>query len=393
MSQIPKMIFSGMKILHGSQWLENQALIVENKLIKAIIPNEMIIHHLPAQQFIFPNHHLLIPGLIDLHIHGTHGKDVMDAEEQSLRGIAHHLAQEGVTGFLATTMSVSAEKMLAALKMIAQVKDHEEGARLLGIHLEGPFISEHKVGAHQAQHLQLPDIELIKEWQHITKNSIKLVTLAPELPQALDFIRALSTLNIVASIGHSNATFDETQAAIDAGCTHATHLFNAMRTIHQRGPGPVPALLLSPKVVTELIADGIHLHPAILQLSLNLKRKEGIVLVTDAMRGKCLPQGQYDLGGQTVTVGENKAILADGTLAGSVLRMPQAIQNMVRFTDCTLADAIDMATINPAKVLGFTSRKGSIEVGKDADIVIMDEEFEVALTLREGLVIYQRQEV
>jgi N-acetylglucosamine-6-phosphate deacetylase len=213
---------------------------------------------------------------------------------------------------------------------------------------------------------------------------IKLVTLAPELPGALPLIKALRDRHIIVSAGHTNATYAEMVAAIRAGCSQATHLFNAMRGLHQREPGAVGALLLSHDVMAELIVDGLHLHPAIVELALRLKGKEKLLLVTDAMRAKCCDDGEYDLGGQTVMVRAGKAKLSDGTLAGSTLRMPQALKNMVQFTSCSLADAVSMAATNPAHVLGLSDRKGTIAVGKDADLVVLNAALDVAFTMREG---------
>jgi N-acetylglucosamine-6-phosphate deacetylase len=265
----------------------------------------------------------------------------------------------------------------------------EEGAALLGVHLEGPFIAPEKIGAHEERYAQLPNAALIQKWQTLSQDAIKLITLAPELQGALAFIETLREMNIVVSLGHTHATYEQTLAAIDAGSTQATHLFNAMRGIHQREPGAVSALLLSDRVMTELIVDGIHLHPAIVRMAFHLKRKERILLVTDAIRAKCLGDGQYKLGEQRVNVREGRASLAEGRLAGSVLRMPQAIRNMMQFTECSLEDAINMASLNPACVLGLQHRKGSVERGKDADLIVMNAHFEVVLTMRAGKEIFK----
>ena len=256
--------------------------------------------------------------------------------------------------------------------------------------MEGPFIAEKKVGAQCADEIILPNINYIDKWQTISERAIKLVTLAPELPNSLELIRYLRQQNIVASIGHTNATYDETIAGIEAGCSYATHLFNAMRGIHQREPGAVTAALLSEKISTELIVDGVHLHPAIVKLALKLKSNDKIILVTDAIRAKCLCDGTYDLGGQSVDVKNGVASLKDGTLAGSVLRMPTAIQNILQFTDCTLLDAIKMTSENPAKILGIFNKKGSIALKKEADLVVLDDKLNVVLTLRGGRIAYQR---
>jgi N-acetylglucosamine-6-phosphate deacetylase len=347
----------------------------------------MLSNHLPAKVYQFPEDYYLLPGFIDLHIHGANGYDVMDGSEAALIEISEALAAEGVTGFLATTMSAPQEKTQQVLAHIHALKNHTKGAALLGAHLEGPFIAKEKIGAQAEIAIALPDLAFMQSLISLAPETIKIVTLAPELTGALDLITYLVKKNIRVSIGHTNASYEETEIAIQAGCSHATHLFNAMRGLKQRDPGAVTALLLACEIKAELIADGLHLHPAILELVFRLKDKDHLFLVTDAMRAKCLGDGQYELGGQTVTVKDARASLEDGRLAGSTLRMPQAIKNMVQFSHCQLHEAIAMATINPAATLGLC-HKGSIALGNDADLVVMNAEFAVQLTMREGLKVF-----
>lgn len=381
-------IFSGMTIFSGKRWHKNQAVIVEDGKITAIIDEAMIAHHLPATEYQYSSEHYLVPGFIDMHIHGAGGADVMDATPEALNTISQKLASEGVTGFLATTMTASTEQINAALAVIPKVQNNVTGATILGVHLEGPFISREKMGAQADQHICPPNIELVQQWQEISGNAIRLITLAPEYEEALAFIAAIKEMNIIPSIGHSNATYEQTMNAVKAGCNHATHLFNAMRPLQQREPGVVGALLLAKNVMAELILDGHHLHPAICQLALQMKGIEHLVLVSDAMRAKCMKEGDYDLGGQMVNVKDGKALLSNGALAGSVLTIPKAIKNMVKFTDCKLEEAIVMATENPARQLKLFANKGSIEVGKDADLVILNKDLKVMLTIREGNVVF-----
>jgi N-acetylglucosamine-6-phosphate deacetylase len=373
-----------MKVLGENDWQKDHAVVIEAGRIKAILPKKMAKHHLPAKQYEFPEDYYLVPGLIDLHVHGTHGHDVMDGAE-ALQSIAQALAREGVTGFLATTMSVENEKLETALAAIAEVAHGKKtDAAILGVHLEGPFIAAAKKGAQRGDALQLPNEVLFQHLQKQALGLIKIVTLAPELPSALAFIKHLHAAGVIAAIGHTNATFAEAHAAITAGCRYATHLFNAMHGIHQREPGAAGALLLAPDVFAELIVDGEHLHPAMVELALRIKGREKLLLVTDAMRAKCLGDGHYELGGQTVAVKAQKATLQDGTLAGSTLSMPKAIQNMVHFTQCSLAEAISMAAHNPARILNLGEHKGSIQVGKDADLVVLDPTLKVMMTVRDG---------
>jgi len=390
MNETNRTIFSGMQILSGSQWLANHAVVVEQDKIKAIIGAEMIPHHLPAKRREFPADHYLVPGFIDLHIHGAHGYDVMDGTPEAFHEMSRALAEEGVTSFLATTMTAPNEKMESVLAAIPVAMEEVSGAAILGVHLEGTFIAQSKKGAQPSEWILAPDVPLMRRWQKLAKNTIKIVTLAPELPEILPFVKALHEMDIIASIGHTNATYDETCAAISAGCTQATHLFNSMTDLRQRHPGAVGALLLADNVNAEVIADGVHLHAAIIQIILRMKGKDRLLLVTDAMRAKCMGDGIYELGGQQVEVKGKKAMLADGTLAGSVLRMPEAIKNMAGSSQCALAEAILMATKNPARALRIDPTKGAIAVGLDADLVVLDSNINVALTVRAGKDIFLR---
>lgn len=388
MSAHQRAIFSGMSMLINKKWVTDHAVIVEGDEIKAIISNDMIKHHLPAAQYEYSEDCYLVPGFIDMHIHGAGGYDVMDASVEALQHISQKLAEEGVTGFLATTMTAKAESIEAALSVIPDAISKCHGAAILGVHLEGPFISREKMGAQNGEDVRVPDIELFKRWQNISGDNIKLVTLAPELEHALSFIQSLRKMDVIAGIGHTNATYDQAMAAINVGGSYATHLFNAMRPLHQREPGTVGALLLAHEVMGELIADGKHLHPAIYELALRVKGKDRLLLVSDAMRAKCMQDGCYELGGQSVSVKDGKATLADGTLAGSILSLPEAIRNMMKFTGCTLEDAIHMASYNPANKLKLSGKKGTIEVGKDADLAVLNKHLDVKLTMVGGRVVF-----
>lgn len=388
------LILSNLKIYTEKEVLQDSCLIIADDKIHAIIPQQDIKHHLPADVLEFlPTYHLL-PGFIDMHIHGANGSDVMDATPEALTNISQALVKEGATSYLATTMTASPEEIENTLCVVRDVMNKQEetrGAKILGVHLEGPFLSPKKVGAQRADKILSPKKEYIERWQKLSDCVIKLVTIAPELPNSLEFIRYLKEQKIIASIGHTDATYAESVDAIAAGCTHATHLFNAMRGIHQREPGTVTAVLLAEKVMAELILDGVHLQPAIVQMILRLKAASQLVLVTDAMRAKCLSDGDYDLGGQMVAVKNEVATLADGTLAGSVLKMNVALKNLLRFTNCKMTDAIKMTSENPARALGVFTNKGSIAVNKDADLVVLDDQFEVVLTISEGRIVYKSE--
>ncbi|MEK4426671.1 N-acetylglucosamine-6-phosphate deacetylase [Solibacillus sp. FSL K6-1523] len=331
----------------------------------------------------------LLPGFIDIHIHGANGFDTMDSSQQALEGIAKHLVKEGVTSFLATTMTQSTENIEAALINVKNYEDHFEGAGLLGIHVEGPFLSVKRAGAQPVEFMQSPSISLLERWHELSGGFIKIMTVAPELENGLAFVKKLRNLNIIASMGHTDATMDEVQTAVEAGVTQATHLFNQMRPFHHREPGVVGAALQDDNVFVELIVDFIHSHPKAVNLVYKVKGAKQIILITDAMRAKGLPDGEYDLGGQIAYVTKNEARLEDGALAGSILTMEQAVKNMKAVTGCSLEDIVAMTSYNAAQQLGVT-KKGRIAVSYDADFVIIDRELSVHKTIRQGQVVYEK---
>jgi N-acetylglucosamine-6-phosphate deacetylase len=379
-------LLTGAQVYLADGIKKNSGLLLEEGVIAAVTGQAK-----SKTMLNFPASYHIVPGFIDLHVHGARGHDVMDGNVTALTNISAALAAEGTTAFLATTMTATPaaiEQALVTVRDFMLTQTAGQGARVLGVHLEGPFIAAAKMGAQPGDKILAPNVELMRNWQELAANNVKLVTLAPELADSVALIHYLREQGVVASIGHTDATYAETVSAIAAGCTHGTHLFNAMRGIHQREPGAVTALLLAADVMVELILDGVHLHPAIVQLVLRTKGLENIVLVTDAMRAKCLADGCYELGGQEVLVSKGEARLADGTLAGSVLSMSAALRNVLEFTGCGLGDALRMVAENPARVLGLFDRKGSIEVGKDADVVVLDEDLNVVVTVCGGGIAY-----
>lgn len=381
-----RIIISGMQTLINRHLIVDHAIIVENGKITGIIAAEMIANHLPAHHIKFPPTHLMVPGFINVHVHGAKGRDVMDAEESALLVISQSLARDGVTSFLATTMSTEPEKLQQILSVVSHTLRNHQNTGILGVHLEGPFIAETKRGAQRVS--AKPNIQIVKQWQSLNDNIIKIITLAPELTGADKLIALLKEMQIIASIGHTDASYQQTCLAIKQGCTLATHLFNAMSQLHHREPGAAAAILLSEFVRAELIVDGIHLHPAIVDMVYRLKGKENIVLITDGMRATGLGDGVYDLGGQPVTVENSVARLSNGVLAGSTLRMPDAIKNMMAYTGCSLIDAINMASYVPAQILKIDENKGSIDINKDADLVILNEDGQVVWTMRCGSIVF-----
>ena len=322
-------------------------------------------------------------GFIDLHIHGSGGADVMDATPQALELLSTTLPQTGTTSFLATTMTMSTENIDNALQNVKINANSVTGAEILGIHLEGPFINSVKHGAQDKRYIQKANISLIQNYM----KEIKMITLAPEEQGAEEFIRYMikEYPHIILSIGHSDASYEQTKESFKWGVSHATHLFNAMNPYHHRKPGIVGAVFDS-DISCDIIADLVHTHPSMLELA-NKMKKDKLILITDAMRAGCMKCGMYDLGGRKVEVKEGKALLEDNTLAGSVLKMNEALKNMTTYTSMTLVEAINAVTKIPAQKLRV--KKGELKVGYDADIVMFDEDFSIILTIINGKVKYE----
>ena len=345
-----------------------------------------------ADEFIrLPENAVVLPGFIDEHIHGAGGSDAMDGTVAALETIAATVAQEGTTGFLATTMTQSRESILAAMGAVKAYREGEHGgARLLGIHLEGPFIAAEHKGAQPLEYVAKPDTAVFDEYNEASGDTIKIVTLAPEQEGAGALISHLAKKGIVASIGHTGAKCEDIAAAIALGAKNVTHTYNAQSALHHREIGTVGSAMLFDELACELIADTIHVSVPAIKLLAKCKPEGKLVLITDAMRAKGLADGESELGGQKVIVKNGEARLENGTLAGSVLRMNTAIKNMVEKAGLSLESACDLATINPAKVLGIENEAGSIREGKRADFAVLDSEFNVIYTVCGGEIIYKK---
>lgn len=325
-------------------------------------------------------------GFINLHIHGCSGFDTMDDTPEALSVIRQSMAKSGVTSFLPTTMTYDFPTIYRSFEQIRAAMKIEGGAQIIGCHVEGPFISEEYKGAQSPKHIIAPDFSLLEPYQDI----IKIVTIAPELMSNHDFVEECKKRNIVVSIGHSSATYDEAVQAISVGVAQITHLFNGMQQFHHRKPSVVGAAL-DTDVNCELIADNVHVHPAMQRLVYKIKGSDHLILITDSMRACMLPDGESELGGQVVIVKDQVAKLRDGTIAGSVLTMNEAICKFQYNTGAPLPEVIKLVTVNPAKELGIYDLKGSIESGKQADLVLFDDTIEIFTTIVKGKQVYQRR--
>ena len=316
----------------------------------------------------------VIPGLIDLHFHGCCGEDFSDATPRGLQTIADYELKNGITYICPAGMTLPEDQLLQICKnAAAHQKTASRGAELVGINLEGPFLSEAKKGAQNGAYLRNPDIDLFQHLQETSEGLIKLITVAPEQPGALDFIHNVK--NVTVSVGHTAADYDTAAAAFSAGARQATHLYNGMLPLHHRNPAVIGAAFDSPETKVELICDGIHIHPSVVRATFRLFGKERVILISDTIRAAGMPDGQYTLGGLDVIVNGNRAVLADApdTLAGSATNLMDCLRTAVSF-GIPLEDAVRAATYNPAQALGLEHRIGSLDIGKDATMILLDKE-------------------
>jgi N-acetylglucosamine-6-phosphate deacetylase len=325
------------------------------------------------------------PGFVDLQVNGGFGVEVGD-DPNAIRVLAQRLPETGVTAFLPTIVTAPTEFYPKAIAAFEAARD-APGARPLGLHMEGPFLAPNRNGAHRRDLIEDADSRLIDLF--LTSGAVRLVTLAPERPEALETIRRLTERGVLVSLGHTDATYEHFVAGVDAGARMATHLYNAMSPFGHRAPGAIGAALLDGRVTVGLIADGIHSHPASVRIAARMKMSR-IALVSDMMAAAGMPPGRYALGGQDVVVDSTSARLANGTLAGSLLTMDKAVRNIVEWTDTTNAKALALASEVPARLLGLT-HIGRIREGADADLVLLDANLNVQMTIVGGEIVYQRE--
>lgn len=383
-----KIALTGGKIITPFRIIEDGTITIEKGIISGLgkssglkVPKDFSVIDVSGR--------IICPGFADLLVHGGAGHGFADDNDESIDIISKYFLQHGSTTVLASLFAKPEKQLLNDLERIAGYIEKHPASNIRGIHMEGPYLNRQFKGAMNSNYLWKPDVE---SWNRIwaaSRGHIKIMTIAPELPGAVEVMRAAAQLGVVLSIGHSTANYDEVLIAIDNGAAHVTHIFNAMQQFHHRTPGVILASLLHNELKIELIADTLHVHPAVIQFLLKLKGSSGIILVSDSIRAGGMHEGEYEFADQKIYMKGKKAFLADGTLAGSTLTLNLAVKNMIEAAGAKITEAIRMASLNPVKVLNLENRKGILAVGKDADIVVLNSSFEVEKTIIGGKLVFQ----
>ena len=368
--------------------IHDAGILIREGTIEAIGPRSGMTLPAGAQE-IRAADQTAIPGFIDMHIHGAGGHDVMEGTGEALRSITRKVSEYGTTSLVATTVTASTDETLRAIEGITgyiarQHETDESRAEVLGIHFEGPFISRERRGVHPAEWIQLPSAETLSRFLKAAAGNARILTIAPEVLGAAPCIDAAREAGLVVSIGHTNATYEQARAAMARGAHSATHVYNAMRPFSHRDPGVIGAVLTTPEVNAELIADGVHVEEAAMKLLLLAKGAEHVTLVSDGLSATGMPDGKYMLGGFEVTVSGGVCRNAEGTLAGSTLTLDRALRNIVAL-GISVPNAVRMLTLNPATLLGIEFKKGSLRVGADADVLLLNEGLHLAGVWARGI--------
>ncbi len=385
---MPTLLIHAGRALTPTTEISDAGILVREDVIEAIGPRSGMTLPVGAQEIRAPGK-MAVPGFIDVHIHGASGHDVMEGTNAALRSIARKVSEHGTTSLVATTVTASTEQTLRAIEGIAgyiaqQHETEEPRAEVLGIHFEGPFISKERRGVHPSEWIQLPSAETLGRFLKAAAGNARILTIAPEVLGAAPCMDAAREAGLVVSMGHTDATYEQARAAMARGARSATHVYNAMRPFSHRDPGVIGAVLTSPDVNAELIADGVHVDEAAMKLLLLAKGAAHVTLVSDGLSATGMPDGKYTLGGFEVTVSGGVCRNAEGTLAGSTLTLDRALRNIVAL-GIPLPDAVRMLTLNPASLLGIEFKKGSLRVGADADILLLDEGLHLAGVWARGL--------
>jgi len=387
-----KAILAG-TIYTPTEEIEDGVILIDGARVSKVGRKENI--KIPSGATIIDNRdRVVVPGFIDLHIHGAAGHDLMEATPEALAAASTYLAQHGTTGFLATTVTASLERTLHAGRSLSEfvralqsshtAADKIPGAQPLGIHFEGPFLNAKKRGAHPVSQIRKPSLEIAQRILDVAGSAAKIFTLAPEIEGSLAVLEYVRSRGLNVGLGHSNATYEEAERAVAAGATHAVHVYNAMRPFFHRDSGIIGAVLTDERVWAELICDGVHVEPPAIRLLLKAKGIERVVLVSDSSSGAGMPDGNYRLGNFTVHVAGGVCRTVEGNLAGSTITLDAAVRNLANFTGLSYRECLCCATLNPAKILGLEKQKGVIAPGADADLAILDRSFHVTQTYVRG---------
>jgi N-acetylglucosamine-6-phosphate deacetylase len=371
------------RIFDGSKIIDNYNVLISGTKIEKLIQGNNIIA--PDDTEVFnADGRLISPGFIDIHIHGTNRYDVMDGTEEAIENISLTIAKHGTTSFLPTTLTMPIESLRRSISAIKNCIGKRKGANILGIHLEGPFINEKRKGAQNEKYIMAPNIENYESIVGEDQQLVKRITLAPEIDDGIETIKYIKDRDVCVSIGHTCASIEEFNKSVCAGASLCTHLFNGMDPLHHRDPGVVGGALLCDKVYVEFIPDLIHVNKDILKLIIRCKGEDKCILITDSMSASCLGDGLYTLGEKEVVVSNGIAKLNNGSLAGSIIMMDTAVKNMVNGVGIDIEKVLKMATINPAKVIGVDNHKGRIKEGFDADLIILNKNLDIEMTMIMG---------
>ncbi len=381
--------FTGAKIITPFKIVKNGILTTKGNKVYQIGTKDNI-KLSPKIKIVDVKGKYITPGFIDLLVHGgAGGYGFSDESDKSIRKISQYFLEHGSTSLLASLHAKPKERLLDDLRRVARFIRNNPQSNIVGIHMEGPYLNSTLKGAMNEEYLWKPTVKSFREMWEASDKQIKMMTIAPELDGALDVIREASYCGVVCSIGHSTATYEQVDLAIDRGAAHVTHMFNAMPPINHRKPGVAVAAMLRDELKVELIADTYHVHPATMEFLIKAKSPKGIILITDSIRVGGMHEGEEtQFSDQKVTLKGNKAVMDDGTIAGSTLTLNKAVKNLVKTTGTKLKDAVRMATVNPAKVIG--SKKGILTSGKPADFVVLDKKFNVEMTIMNGEIRYNK---
>ncbi|PAT01431.1 N-acetylglucosamine-6-phosphate deacetylase [Candidatus Izimaplasma bacterium ZiA1] len=378
------MILKNVTIINANNTIKNGYIVINDNLIVSVGKNYQ------GNDGIDLLGKYVLPGFVDFHVHGTNGVDVMDCTKEALDTMRISLPSEGTTSFLATTLTMDKDRISSALKNVGDYHSDLPGANIVGVHLEGPFINCKYKGAQNEAFIQKPSIKLFEEYYEASNRKIKAVTYAVE-EAGLEFTKHLSDLGVVPSVGHSAATMNDCVNHIEKGLKSITHFHNGQTPHHHRTPGVVSAGLYSDDIYTEIIVDGVHLHKDTVKLVYKIKTRDRIMLITDAMSAKNLPNGNYMLGGLDVVKTDTEVRTLSGSLAGSILQISKAITNMIDFTGCTINDIVQMTSLNQATLLNLDSKIGKIEEGYVADLVVLDKDYRVLNTICQGVSVFEKK--